>query len=107
MRAFSLNVRFMAPNAGQFLLAAASVRYVIRASMDTATLQQWLSAATRKPIRVIVTENRSLLLSFKRQPDGNVIVRLHRMFLDAPQRVHQGLADWIQRRRGQARSIIR
>src|ERR1051325_8680356 len=75
--------------------------------MDAVTMQQWLSAAARKPIRVVVTENRSLLLSFKSQSDGDLVVRVHRMFLDAPQRVHQALADWIQRRRGQARVIIR
>jgi len=74
--------------------------------MDAETLQSQLSAATRREVRLVVTENRSLMLSFKSQPDGNLIIRAHRMFLDAPTRIHQALADWILRRRD-ARSVIR
>lgn len=74
--------------------------------MDTAALEQSLRAATQKQVRLIVTENRSLLLSCKAQPNGELAVRVHRMFLSAPSRVQQALADWLQRRR-HARGIIR
>jgi hypothetical protein len=74
--------------------------------MDTAALEQWLRAVTQKQVRLIVTENRSLLLSCKAQPNGELAVRAHRMFLSAPNRVQQALADWLQRRR-YARRVIR
>lgn len=74
--------------------------------MDAVALQQWLCDATHKPVLVVITQNRSLMLSFKSQPNGNLVVRAHRMFLNAPTRIHQALADWILRRRD-ARSVIR
>src|SRR5438105_5033291 len=46
------------------------------------------------------------MLSFKSRPNGDLVVRAHRMFLDAPARVQQALADWILRRRS-ARAVIR
>lgn len=74
--------------------------------MDVPALEQWLRAATQKHIRLIVTENRSLLLSFKARLSGEFVIRAHRMFLSAPTRIHQALADWLQRKRN-ARQVIR
>lgn len=70
-------------------------------------LQQWLCDQTRKTIRLIVTDNRSLFLSLKARPDGTISVRAHRIFLDAPSPVRSALADWVNGRRGSTRRIIR
>lgn len=75
--------------------------------MDADAFQTWLSERTSRPIRVVITENRSLMLSFKARPDGVLVMRAHRMFLDAPAAVKQALADWIARRRGDHRAVIR
>ena len=60
--------------------------------MNADVFQVWLSEHTQRPIRMVITENRSLMLSFKAQPDGMLVVRAHRMFLDAPAEVKQALA---------------
>src|SRR5512138_1446833 len=55
---------------------------------------------TGRPLRLVLTENRSVLLSVRRQP-GQLLLRLHRMFLHAPECVVGALARNI-RRRGRA-----
>ncbi len=74
--------------------------------MDEPSMQSFLRTVTGRPIRLVVTENRSLMLSFKTRPDGDLVVRAHRMFLEAPPNVHRALGDWILRRRN-ARRVIR
>lgn len=66
-----------------------------------------MSEHAGRSICVVITENRSLMLSFKARPDGTMVMRAHRMFLDAPIEVKQALADWIARRRGDHRAVIR
>ena len=51
--------------------------------MDAAALEQWLTTATSKTIRLAVTENRSVFLSFKTLLNGELVVRAHRVFLNA------------------------
>jgi len=72
---------------------------------DPDALEQWLCTTTQKSVQVVVTENRSLLLSLKHAAEGRIVVRAHRMFLDAPAGVHEALAGWILGRRGARRTI--
>jgi hypothetical protein len=49
-----------------------------------------------RPVRLTLTENRSVLLSFRRQR-GVVLLRLHRMFLHAPAAVVRAVARSLRR----------
>jgi hypothetical protein len=55
-----------------------------------------LSADLGIPVRLAVTDNRSTMVSFRR--GGNVLqLRLHHMFLDAPEPVLRAVADYAGR----------
>ncbi|HEX8441932.1 hypothetical protein [Archangium sp.] len=55
-----------------------------------------LSADLRLPVRLAVTDNRSTMVSFRRS--ANVLqLRLHHMFLDAPEQVVRAVADYAGR----------
>src|SRR5262245_56985156 len=59
-------------------------------------LEAALSREAGRPLALTLTENRSVLLSFRRKP-GRVELRLHRMFLHAPTTVVQALARSLRR----------
>jgi hypothetical protein len=63
-------------------------------------LEATLARLAGRPLRLVLTENRSVLLSVSRQT-GPLLLRLHRMFLYAPECVVSALARNI-RRRGRA-----
>src|SRR5688572_26228231 len=63
---------------------------------DGRSLEQALLAETGKALRLTLTENRSVLLSFRKRA-GVVQVRLHRMFLHAPQEVVRAVARTLRR----------
>ena len=67
---------------------------------DASSLEAVLARYAERPLRLVVTDNRSVLLSFKREANG-LELRLHRMFLHAPDSVVVSLARNI-RRRGRA-----
>jgi hypothetical protein len=67
---------------------------------DASSLESVLTRYAERPLRLVVTDNRSVLLSFKRDA-GGLELRLHRMFLHAPDAVVVSLARNI-RRRGRA-----
>ena len=67
---------------------------------DAASLEAALAREAGKPLRLVLTDNRSVLLSFKREAAG-LLMRLHRMFLHAPDAVVASLARNL-RRRGRA-----
>jgi hypothetical protein len=66
----------------------------------SSSLEAVLARYAERPLRLVLTDNRSVLLSFKREASG-LEVRLHRMFLHAPDSVVVSLARNI-RRRGRA-----
>ncbi len=55
-----------------------------------------LSADLRIPVRLAVTDNRSTMVSFRRGPNM-LQLRLHHMFLDAPEPVVRAVADYAGR----------
>ena len=56
-----------------------------------------LEARTRIAINLVITDNKSTMMSLRHRPDGTKAqVRLHRMFLVAPQEVRNALAHWIK-----------
>jgi hypothetical protein len=67
---------------------------------DVTALEATLAREAGRPLRLVLTENRSVLLSVRRQT-GLLLLRLHRMFLHAPECVVSALARNI-RRRGRA-----
>ena len=67
--------------------------------------RRWPRAAGR-PLRLTLTENRSVLLSFRRQR-ALTLVRLHRMFLHAPPAVVEAVARSLRRTRRRAEADVR
>jgi predicted metal-dependent hydrolase len=55
-----------------------------------------LSAELRLPVRLAVTDNRSTMVSFRRSANA-LQLRLHHMFLDAPEPVMRAVADYAGR----------
>ena len=64
------------------------------------SLEAALAREAGRALRLVITDNRSVLLSFRREA-GAVKLRLHRMFLHAPWKVVAALAQNL-RRRGRA-----
>jgi hypothetical protein len=65
---------------------------------DGAGLEAALAGAGDHPVRLTLTDNRSVLLSVRRQRE-QVLVRLHHMFLHAPAEVVAALGRALQRGR--------
>jgi hypothetical protein len=59
-------------------------------------LAYYLSANLRMPVRLSVTDNRSTMVSFRRSANA-LQLRLHHMFLDAPEVVVRAVADYAGR----------
>ena len=64
---------------------------------DAPGLEKALAEVAAKPLRLVLTDNRSVLLSFRREA-GVVNLRLHRMFLHAPDSVVAALGKNLKRR---------
>jgi hypothetical protein len=58
---------------------------------DEPSLETALAREAGRPLRLVLTDNRSVLLSFKREA-GRLLLRLHRMFLHAPDAAAAGPA---------------
>jgi hypothetical protein len=71
-----------------------------------ANLEAALRRAAGRPLELTLTENRSVLLSFRRRA-GTVELRLHRMFLHAPLSVIAALARGLRRRSRKADGEVR
>ena len=59
-------------------------------------LEGALTREAHRPVRLTLTENRSVLLSFRKRPSA-IEVRLHRMFLHAPVKVVRAVAKGLRR----------
>jgi hypothetical protein len=73
---------------------------------DKAALEQELLREAGAPLRVTITGNRSVLLSYRRAT-GAVELRLHEMFLWAPAAVVRALSSGVRRETRRARREIR
>src|SRR4051812_27387181 len=69
-------------------------------------LEKALLAEYGRPLRLTLTENRSVLLSFRRE-EGAVMLRLHRMFLHAPLSVLRAVARGLRRKTRSADGEVR
>jgi hypothetical protein len=63
---------------------------------DAGRLESALGKSADRPVRLTLTENRSVLLSVRRK-DGAVLLRLHRMFLHASPAVVRAVARGLKR----------
>jgi hypothetical protein len=63
---------------------------------DSGSLQAALRREADREVELTLTENRSVLLSFRRR-GGTVLLRLHRMFLHAPLAVVRAVARGVRR----------
>jgi hypothetical protein len=70
------------------------------------TLEATLAREARRPLHLTLTENRSVLLSFRRH-GSSIELRLHRMFLHASLFVVKALAKGLRRRSRQADGEVR
>lgn len=76
-----------------------------RDRLEAAGLGRLLSAALGRRVSIVLTDNRSTVVSFR--PRGSdLVVRLHGMFLDAPPDVIAALGRWIASRDRRASRAI-
>lgn len=73
---------------------------------DAAGIEAALMREAARPLRLTLTENRSVLLSFRKQA-GIVLLRLHRMFLHAPPPVVRAVARGLRRTSRSADGAVR
>jgi hypothetical protein len=73
---------------------------------DERSLEAALLREAARPLRLTLTDNRSVLLSFRRR-DGVVQLRLHRMFLHAPLAVVRSVARSLRRTNRSADGSVR
>jgi len=73
---------------------------------NAASLEDAFMREAGRPVRLTLTENRSVLLSFRRDK-GTVYLRLHRMFLHAPMVVVRAVARGLARRSRKADGAVR
>lgn len=73
---------------------------------DEASLEAALLRESGRPLRLVLTENRSVLLSYRRQ-GPSTLLRLHRMFLHAPLAVIHAVARGLKRRSRIADGVVR
>jgi len=73
---------------------------------DSASLEAALAREAERPLRLALTENRSVLLSFRRGK-GALELRLHRMFLHAPPEVVRAVARGLNRKNRRADTAVR
>jgi hypothetical protein len=64
-----------------------------------------LASSLGRPVRLYVTDNASTMVSFRRMQEL-LTVRLHHMFLDAPDEVVRAVADYVGRGRRGAGEVI-
>lgn len=73
---------------------------------DGSALESALRRESGRLVSLTLTDNRSVLLSFRRQRE-QVFLRLHRMFLHAPEGVVSALARGLRRGRRAAEGAVR
>jgi hypothetical protein len=73
---------------------------------DASSLEGVILREAGRPVRLTLTENRSVLLSFRRN-HGTVLLRLHRMFLHAPLLVVRAVARSLRRTNRSADGDVR
>jgi hypothetical protein len=73
---------------------------------NPSALETSLAREAGRPLALTLTENRSVLLSFRRKA-GAIELRLHRMFLHAPVHVVKALGRGLRRRSRQADGEVR
>jgi hypothetical protein len=73
---------------------------------DASSLESVILCEAGRPVRLTLTENRSVLLSFRRH-HGTVLLRLHRMFLHAPLVVVRAVARSLRRTNRSADGDVR
>src|SRR5512134_131789 len=73
---------------------------------ELAALEATLAREAGRPLRLVLTDNRSVLLSVRRQA-GTLLLRLHRMFLHAPECVVSALARNVRRSGRAAQGEVR
>ena len=69
------------------------------------SLAQRLSGDLGVQVKLAVTDNRSTMVSFRRAPN-NLRLRVHHMFLDAPEPIVRAIADYAGRGRPSAGPVL-
>ena len=74
---------------------------------DGLRLETAIAASAERPVKLTLTENRSVLLTVRREK-GTAFVRLHHMFLHAPMNVVRAIARGLKSRTSRAAdSVVR
>jgi hypothetical protein len=75
-------------------------------SADGSALTAWLEQQLAAPVSVVVTDNRSSLVSVKHRSACGYHLRVHHMFCQAPKSVWRALAAYVRGSEGTARQVL-
>lgn len=86
-------------------VAAAPAPPASRHRLTIRQLGQAIGEVVGQRVKVVITDNRTVMISFKEER-GALHLRLHRMFLDAPEAVVGALARYVHRRDSGAGRVL-
>ena len=75
-------------------------------SVDGSALTAWLEQQLAAPVSLVLTDNRSSIISVKRRSASGYHVRVHHMFCQAPKTVWRALAAYVRGSEGTARQVL-
>lgn len=74
---------------------------------DVNALTTWLEAQLKVPVSLVFTDNRSSILSVKRQTASGCHLRVHHMFHQAPEAVWQAVVAYVRGEESASRPVLR
>jgi hypothetical protein len=98
-----LGFEFSAPRDARAAAPALPDRHVLRSQAELLALR--VSGHLGIPVRLAVTDNRSTMVSFRRAEES-LRLRVHHMFLEAPEPVVRAIAEYAGRGRRGAGSVL-
>jgi hypothetical protein len=75
-------------------------------SADGSALTAWLEHQLAAPVSVVLTDNRSSIISVRRRPASGYQLRVHYMFCQAPKAVWRALAAYARGSKGTAQQVL-
>src|SRR5262245_16250328 len=76
------------------------------AALEPERLRDLLERGLDAPVRLVLTRNRTAVLTFKRENGGGYEVRIQRIFLEAPDDVLEAVIQFVRRPTRQARERV-
>lgn len=74
---------------------------------DVNALTAWLEVQVKSPVSLVFTNNRSSIISVKRQAASGFHLRVHQMFYQAPETVWRAVVAYVQGKKDTSQQVLR